>query len=101
MIPADAELTVRHDVIPAWDDMPDELKPVLAREMEVYAGFLEHTDHHVGRLIDALEDLEILDDTSSTTSSATTVPPPKAHSTGRSTRWPTSTGWPPWRRPSS
>ena len=31
--------------------------------MEVYAGFLEHTDHHVGRLIDALEDLEILEDT--------------------------------------
>ena len=31
--------------------------------MEVYAGFLEHTDHHVGRLIDALADLEILDDT--------------------------------------
>ena len=43
--------------------MPDELKPVLARQMEVYAGFLEHTDHHVGRLIDALDDLEILDDT--------------------------------------
>ena len=63
IIPDDAELTVRHDVIPAWDDMPDELKPVLAREMEVYAGFLEHTDHHVGRLIDALADLEVLDDT--------------------------------------
>ena len=63
VIPADAELTARHDEIPAWDDMPDELKPVLARQMEVYAGFLEHTDHHVGRLIDALEDLEILDDT--------------------------------------
>ena len=63
VIPADAQLTVRHDEIPAWDDMDDELKPVLAREMEVYAGFLEHTDHHVGRLIDAIEDLEILDDT--------------------------------------
>ncbi len=63
VIPADAELTTRHDEIPAWDDMPDELKPVLARQMEVYAGFLEHTDHHVGRLIDTLEDLEILDDT--------------------------------------
>ncbi len=63
VIPPDAELTVRHAEIPAWDEMPDELKPVLAREMEVYAGFLEHTDHHVGRLIDALEDLEILDDT--------------------------------------
>jgi hypothetical protein len=43
--------------------MPDELKPVLARQMEVYAGFLAHTDHHVGRLIDALQDLEILDHT--------------------------------------
>jgi len=63
IIPADAELTARHAEIPAWDDMPDELKPVLAREMEVYAGFLEHTDHHVGRLIDALKDLEVLDDT--------------------------------------
>ena len=31
VIPDDAELTARHDVIPAWDDMPDELKPVLAR----------------------------------------------------------------------
>ena len=41
--------------IPAWDDMPDALKPVLARQMEVYAGFMEHTDYHVGRLIDALE----------------------------------------------
>jgi arylsulfatase A-like enzyme len=63
VIPADAELTARHDEIPAWDDMPEELKPVLAREMEVYAGFLEHTDHHVGRLIDAIEDLGALGDT--------------------------------------
>ncbi len=39
------------------------LKPVLARQMEIYAGFLEQADHHVGRLVDTLEDLEILDDT--------------------------------------
>ena len=63
MIPADAELTARHDEITAWDDMPDELKPVLARQMEVYAGFLEHTDHHVGRLIDAIDDLGVLENT--------------------------------------
>ncbi|KRB36608.1 arylsulfatase [Microbacterium sp. Root180] len=63
VIPADAELTPRHDEIPAWDDMPDDLKPVLEREMEVYAGFLEHTDHHVGRVLDAVEDLGILEDT--------------------------------------
>jgi arylsulfatase A-like enzyme len=63
VVPADAELTARPAEIPAWDEMPAELKPVLARQMEVYAGFLEHTDHHVGRLIDALEDLDVLDDT--------------------------------------
>jgi arylsulfatase A-like enzyme len=63
VIPTDADLTTRHAEIPGWDDMPDELKPVLERQMEVYAGFLEHTDHHVGRLIDAIDDLGILDDT--------------------------------------
>ena len=63
VIPPDAELTRRHVEIPAWDDMPAEMKPVLEREMEVYAGFLEHTDYHVGRVIDALKDLDILDDT--------------------------------------
>lgn len=63
IIPQDAELNPRHDEIPSWEDMPDELKPVLERQMEVYAGFLEHTDHHVGRLLDAIEDLGDLDNT--------------------------------------
>ncbi len=63
VIPPDAVLTKRPDEIPAYDDMPEELKPILSREMETYAGFLEHTDHQVGRLIDTLEDLEVLDDT--------------------------------------
>jgi arylsulfatase A-like enzyme len=63
VIPEDAELTARPEEIPAWDEMDDELKPVLARQMEVYAGFMEHTDYQVGRLVDALDELEILDDT--------------------------------------
>ena len=63
VIPPDCNLTKRHLEMPAWDEMPADLKPVLARQMEIYAGFLEHTDYHVGRLIDALADLEILDDT--------------------------------------
>jgi arylsulfatase A-like enzyme len=63
VIGPDAQLTDRHAEIPAWDDMPAELRPILEREMEVYAGFLEHTDYHVGRVVDALEQLEILDDT--------------------------------------
>ncbi len=63
VVPEEAELTARHDEIPAWDDMPEALKPVLARQMEVYAGFLEHTDHHIGRLVDALDDLGTLENT--------------------------------------
>jgi arylsulfatase len=63
VIPQDAQLTARHDEIAAWDDMPAELKPVLARQMECYAAFLEYADHHVGRLVDAIGDLGVLDDT--------------------------------------
>ena len=63
VVPKDAELTKRHDEIPSWDEMPDDLKPVLARQMELYAGFLEQADHEVGRLVDAIDDLGVLDDT--------------------------------------
>jgi arylsulfatase A-like enzyme len=63
VIPPDCQLTARHEQIPAWDAMPDDLKPVLRRQMEVYAGFLEYTDHHVGRLVDSLKGLGVLDDT--------------------------------------
>ncbi len=63
VIGPDAELTARHAEIPAWDDMDPALKPVLEREMEVYAGFMEHTDHHVGRIFDTLKDLGVYDDT--------------------------------------
>ena len=63
VIPADAELTARPQEIPAWDAMPEELKPILSRQMEIFAAFLEHTDHHLGRLIDTFQDLKVLDDT--------------------------------------
>ena len=63
VIPPDTQLTKRHKEIPAWDEMPEALKPVLRREMEVYAGFLEYTDHHVGRLLDSLEKLGQLENT--------------------------------------
>ena len=78
VIPANAELTQRPAELPAWDETPENMRPIFAREMEVYAGFLEHIDHHVGRLIDTLDDLDVLDDTLSTTSSATTARRPKA-----------------------
>lgn len=63
VVPAGAELPPRHPEIPAWEDMDAAMRPVLRRQMENYAGFLEHTDHHVGLLIDALEDMGVLEDT--------------------------------------
>ena len=63
VVPPDADLTARPRDIQAWDDVADDLKPVLARQMELYAGFLEHTDHHIGRLLDSIETLGVMDDT--------------------------------------
>ncbi|MCU0290434.1 MAG: arylsulfatase [Thermoanaerobaculaceae bacterium] len=63
VVPQDCQLSARPADIPAWDDMPEAFKPVLRREMEVYAGFMEFTDHHVGRLIEMLEKLNVLEDT--------------------------------------
>jgi arylsulfatase len=63
VIPQNCQLTQRHKEIPAWDEMPAALKPVLIRQMEVYAGFLEYTDYHVGRLVDSLKKLNLLDST--------------------------------------
>ena len=63
VIPKNAKLSERHKEIPAWNEIPDDLKPVLSRQMEIYAGFLEQTDHCMGRVVDTLEDLKILDNT--------------------------------------
>ena len=63
VIPENCDLTERSPGIPAWDDVDPALKPALARQMEVYAGYLENTDHQVGLLLEALEDLQILNDT--------------------------------------
>lgn len=58
--PPEAELTARPAEIPAWEDMDASLRPVLARQVEIYATFLAHTGFHVGRLIDALDGMGVL-----------------------------------------
>lgn len=63
VIPEGCDLTKRHAEIPAWDEQVADFKPVLARQMEVFAGFLEFTDYHIGRLIDSLKQLQVFDDT--------------------------------------
>jgi arylsulfatase A-like enzyme len=62
-IPADTVRAPRPEGMPAWEDIPDDEKAFQARLMEVYAGFLEHTDAQVGRLINELEARGILDNT--------------------------------------
>ncbi|MEZ0352534.1 arylsulfatase [Mycobacterium sp. pR1184] len=57
IVPATAQLTPRPEQIPAWADYEDRYKPVARRLMEVYAGFLAHTDAQVGRLVDAIDEL--------------------------------------------
>jgi len=54
-IPADTKLAPRPEGIPAWEDVPANERAFQERLMEVFAGFLEHTDVQVGRLIDELE----------------------------------------------
>ena len=63
MVPADAELSARPDWIEAWDEVDDERRRLYARMMEVYAGFVSHTDHHIGRVLDHLESTGELDNT--------------------------------------
>ena len=63
VVPPDCDLTPRPPGIPAWRDLPGPMKPVLARQMELYAAFLEHTDYCVGRVVDAIERLGLLEDT--------------------------------------
>jgi len=62
-IPADTKLAPRPAGMPAWKDIPKDQRAFQERLMEVYAGFLEHTDVQVGRLIDELEAQGIRDNT--------------------------------------
>jgi arylsulfatase len=63
VVPVDAELTPRPKEILAWDSLSANQKRLYARQMEVYAGFAEHTDEQVGRLVDALQEMGVTDST--------------------------------------
>ncbi len=63
VIPPDAELS-RHDPdVKPWDECSADEKRLYSRMMEVFAGFLEHTDHHIGRLLDFLQSVGELENT--------------------------------------
>jgi arylsulfatase len=56
-IPQNAELTPRPATLPSWDSIPDDEKPFQRRLMEVFAGFTEHVDAQVGRIVDEIDQL--------------------------------------------
>jgi arylsulfatase A-like enzyme len=63
IVPQNAELS-RHDPdVQDWGTLPADERKLYARMMEVFAGFLEHTDHHVGRLLNYLAEMGELDNT--------------------------------------
>jgi arylsulfatase len=63
IVPAEAELS-RHDPdVPQWAALPPEARKLCARMMEVFAGFLTHTDYHIGRLLDFLKSIGEFDNT--------------------------------------
>jgi arylsulfatase len=62
-IPQDAELTPRDPQLPAWEDIPEDERPFQRRLMEVAAGFAEHVDVQVGRMVDEMESMGYGDNT--------------------------------------
>jgi sulfatase-like protein len=63
VVPAGTKLTPRPAEIPAWDALTADQKRLFARQMETFAGFGEHTDHEIGRLVHAIRDMGKLENT--------------------------------------
>jgi len=63
VVPASAKLTPRDPAFPAWDSLSPDEKRLYARQMEVYAGFQENTDYQVGRVVKAIEEMGLAENT--------------------------------------
>ena len=64
VIPPDAKLTPwPDDLLKKWDTLTDEEKKLFIRQADVYAAYLAYTDHEIGRVIQAVEDMGKLDNT--------------------------------------
>ena len=63
VIPPDTRLTERDPTLSSWDDIPQDQRAFQTRLMEIFAGFVEHTDRQVGRLVEGLEQRGLRDNT--------------------------------------
>ncbi len=63
VVPQNTDLAPKPAAIKDWDNLTAEEKRLFERQMEVFAGFGEHTDYEIGRLIDALDQRGELENT--------------------------------------
>jgi arylsulfatase len=63
VIPPDTKLAPRNPGVEPWETLSDNEKKLFLKLQEVFAAFLDHTDHHVGRLLSFLDEMGISDDT--------------------------------------
>lgn len=63
IVPTNTPLAPKPADIKDWDNLSADERKLFSRQMEVYAGFAEHTDFEVGRLMDAVRDLGVMDNT--------------------------------------
>ena len=63
VVPAGTKLAKKPEDIKAWESLSADEKRLYAKQMEVFAAFASHTDHHVGRMVDALDAMGELDNT--------------------------------------
>ena len=63
IIPQEAKLASKPEAIKDWDKLTADEKTLFARQMEVFAAFAAHTDHEIGRVVQAVEDMGELDNT--------------------------------------
>ena len=63
VIPQNAQLAPMPEDIKAWESLSEDEKTLFALQMETFAGFTEHTDVEVGRLVDAIDEMSALDNT--------------------------------------
>jgi arylsulfatase A-like enzyme len=63
VIPANTQLTPWPDDLPKWETLNADEKKLFARQAEVYAAYVAYTDHEIGRVIQAVDDMGKLDDT--------------------------------------
>lgn len=63
IVPADTKLADMPEDIKDWETLSDDEKKLFTLQMETFAGFAEHTDVEIGRLVDAIDDIGELDNT--------------------------------------